>query len=95
VCSDETVVDSIVVSANELGDVTTNPVGSPTSYASQDRAVFATYQSSPEIAKAFELGGVAPFDLVVADELSHYRPQHIRLRLSSTTRRSWRSVGCS
>jgi hypothetical protein len=30
--------------------------------------VFATYQSSPQIAKAFELGLVPAFDLVIADE---------------------------
>ena len=29
--------------------------------------VFATCQSSPEIAKAFELGRVPAFDLVIAD----------------------------
>jgi predicted helicase len=32
------------------------------------RVVFATYQSSPEIAKAFRLGRVPAFDLVIADE---------------------------
>ncbi len=32
------------------------------------RVVFATYQSSPQIAKAFELGRVPAFDLVIADE---------------------------
>src|ERR1700678_686474 len=30
--------------------------------------VFATYQSSPEIAKVFRLGRVPAFDLVVADD---------------------------
>ena len=32
------------------------------------RVVFATYQSSPQIAKAFRLGRVPAFDLVIADE---------------------------
>jgi superfamily II DNA or RNA helicase len=32
------------------------------------RVVFSTYHSSPQIAKAFELGRVPAFDLVVADE---------------------------
>ena len=71
VCSDETVAnDSIVVSAHELGDrVTTDPETiADFLRGSGPRVVFATYQSSPEIAKAFELDGVAPFDLVVADE---------------------------
>ena len=32
------------------------------------RVVFATYQSSPQIAKAFRLGRVPAFDLAIADE---------------------------
>jgi superfamily II DNA or RNA helicase len=70
VCSDETVADSIVMSANELGDrVTTDPVTiADFLREAGPRVVFSTYQSSPEIAAAFGLGGVAPFDLVVADE---------------------------
>jgi superfamily II DNA or RNA helicase len=32
------------------------------------RVVFSTYQSSPEVAAAFTLGGVPAFDLAVADE---------------------------
>ena len=32
------------------------------------QVVFATYQSSPQIAKAFKLGRVPEFDLVIADE---------------------------
>ncbi|MCW2689539.1 MAG: putative helicase, partial [Mycobacterium sp.] len=70
VCSDETVADSTVMSANELGDrVTTDPVKiADFLRKAGPRVVFSTYQSSPEIAAAFTLGGVAPFDLVVADE---------------------------
>jgi predicted helicase len=32
------------------------------------RAAFSTYQSSPQIAKAFALGQVPQFDFAVADE---------------------------
>lgn len=70
VCSDETVGDSAVMSANELGDrVTTDPVRIADFLRKPGpRVVFSTYQSSPEITAAFTLGGVEPFDLVVADE---------------------------
>ena len=85
VCSDETVAnDSIVMSAHELGDrVTTDPETiADFLRGTGPRVVFSTYQSSPEIAKAFELGGVTPFDLVVADEAhrtvgrKHHRLRH-------------------
>ena len=70
VCSDEKVGnDSIVMSAAELGDVTTDPVEIARFLRGKGpRVVFSTYQSSPEIAEAFKLGRVRPFDLVVADE---------------------------
>jgi superfamily II DNA or RNA helicase len=70
VCSDETVADSTINSANELGDrVTTDPVKiADFLRKAGPQVVFATYQSSPEVAAACTLDGVAPFDLVVADE---------------------------
>ena len=72
------------MSAHELGDrVTTDPETiADFLRGSGPRVVFATYQSSPEIAKAFEFDGVAPFDLVVADEAhrtvgrSYHRLRH-------------------
>ena len=48
------------------------------------RVVFATYQSSPQIADAFALGRVPAFDLVVADEAHRVRRTRIlRLRHGS------------
>ncbi|AQT80276.1 hypothetical protein B1R94_14905 [Mycolicibacterium litorale] len=73
VCSDETVVDddAVVSHTSDLGvPVTTSPteIAGFLRRRSMPRVVFATYQSSPQIAKAFELGRVPGFDLVVADE---------------------------
>lgn len=73
VCSDETVAepDAVVANTSDLGfPVTTKPqeIAAFLRRRSARRVVFATYQSSPEIAKAFRLGRVPPFDLVIADE---------------------------
>ncbi|TRW79285.1 helicase [Mycolicibacterium sp. 018/SC-01/001] len=74
VCSDLTVVgcdDEAVAHASELGvPVTTDPVeiAAFLRRRSGRRVVFSTYQSSPQIAKAFALGRVPQFDLVIADE---------------------------
>jgi predicted helicase len=71
VCSDETVVgeDKFVQHTAELGlPVTTDP-GLIAAFLRRRgrRVVFATYQSSPQIAAAYE-GRVPAFDLAVADE---------------------------
>jgi superfamily II DNA or RNA helicase len=73
VCSDATVSrneDAIVARTSELGvPVTTDPA-EIAAFLRQcgPRVVFATYQSSPQVATAYELGRVPAFDLVVADE---------------------------
>jgi superfamily II DNA or RNA helicase len=73
VCSDDTVVDvdAAVSHASDLGvPVTTNPadIAGFLRRRTGPRVVFATYQSSPQVAKAYELDRVPGFDLVVADE---------------------------
>jgi predicted helicase len=71
--ADKTVAapDAVVATTSDLGfPVTTSPeeIAAFLRETSGPRVVFATYQSSPEIAKAFGLGAVPPFDLVIADE---------------------------
>lgn len=73
VCSDDTVVgdDAAVAYTSDLGiPVTTDParIAGFLRRRSGARVVFATYQSSAQIAKAYEERGVPQFDLVVADE---------------------------
>jgi superfamily II DNA or RNA helicase len=76
VCSDDTVAntddDVAVAHTSDLGvPVTTDPEEIAAFLRQQrsgPRVMFATYQSSPQIAKAFTLGRVPGFDLVVADE---------------------------
>ena len=75
VCSDETVSkdddDMPVSSTSDLGlPVTTDPeeIATFLRRRSGPRVVFATYQSSPEIAKAFKMSRVPAFDLAIADE---------------------------
>ena len=75
VCSDDTVAnnddDVALAHISDLGvPVTTDPeqIAVFLRQRSSPRVVFATYQSSPEIAKAFALGRVPGFDLVIADE---------------------------
>jgi superfamily II DNA or RNA helicase len=72
VCSDDTVADddAAVLRTSDLGfRVTTKPEEIAAFLRrSGTHVVFATYQSSPEIAKVFRLGRVPAFDLVVADE---------------------------
>ncbi|MGH3969193.1 MAG: DEAD/DEAH box helicase family protein, partial [Mycobacterium sp.] len=75
VCSDDTVAnaddDVALAHTSDLGvPVTTDPeeIAAFVRQRSGSRVVFATYQSSPQIAKAFTLGRVPGFDLVVADE---------------------------
>ncbi|MGE0215927.1 Helicase associated domain protein [Mycolicibacterium sp.] len=72
-CSDKTVVDddAAVSHTSDLGvPVTTSPteIAGFLRRRSVPRVMFATYQSSPQIARAFKLGRVPGFDLVVADE---------------------------
>jgi superfamily II DNA or RNA helicase len=83
VCSDETVskddVDMPVSSTSDLGlPVTTDPgeIATFLRRRSGPRVVFATYQSSPEIAKAFKLGRVPAFDLAIADEAHRCAAAH-------------------
>jgi superfamily II DNA or RNA helicase len=73
VCSDETVAepDAVVANTSDLGfPVTADPeeIATFLRRRSGPRVVFATYQSSPQIAKAFRLGRVPAFDLAIADE---------------------------
>lgn len=75
VCSDESVgslgEDAAVSHTSDLGvPVTTHPldIAEFLRKRSGPRVVFSTYQSSPQIAKAFALGRVPAFDLVIADE---------------------------
>ncbi|TGD89224.1 DEAD/DEAH box helicase [Mycolicibacterium sp. CH28] len=75
VCSDDTVAkfdDDVALShTSDLGvPVTTDPeeIAAYLRQRSGCRVVFATYQSSPQIAEAFTFGRVPGFDLVIADE---------------------------
>jgi superfamily II DNA or RNA helicase len=73
VCSDDTVRDKDDIFASTVSELglpaTTGPVDIAAFLRKPGpRVMFATYQSSPEIAKAFALGRVPAFDLVIADE---------------------------
>jgi predicted helicase len=72
VCSDQTVVgrDEAIQHTAELGvPVTTDPAKiAPFLRRKGRRVVFATYQSSPEIAAAFVETRTPQFDLAIADE---------------------------
>jgi superfamily II DNA or RNA helicase len=73
VCSDDTVVgeDAALAYTSDVGvPATTDPVeiAGFLRRRSGPRVVFATYQSAPQIARAFGLGRVPGFDLLVADE---------------------------
>lgn len=73
VCSDDTVrrdEDAAVTYVSDLGmPVTTEPAEIAWFLRKPaPQVMFATYQSSPQIAKAFTHGGVPSFDLVIADE---------------------------
>jgi predicted helicase len=72
VCSDKTVAepDSAVTDTKDLGFPVTTDAQQIASFLrrSGPRVVFATYQSSPQIAKALSSGDVPGFDLVIADE---------------------------
>ncbi|WP_186244061.1 DEAD/DEAH box helicase [Mycobacterium simulans] len=83
VCSDETVSkddeDMPVSSTSDLGlPVTTAPeeIAAFLRRRSGPLVVFATYQSSPEIAKAYRLGRVPAFDLAIADEAHRCAAAH-------------------
>ena len=73
VCSDATVSrdeDAIVAHTSDLGVPVTTDATEIAAFLRQrgPRVVFATYQSSPQIAAAYKLGRVPAFDLVIADE---------------------------
>lgn len=83
VCSDETVSndddDMPVSSTSDLGlRARTDPqeIATFLRRRSGPRVVFATYQSSPQIAKAFRLGRVPAFDLAIADEAHRCAAPH-------------------
>ena len=83
VCSDETVSkdddDMPVSNTGDLGfPAKTDPevIATFLRRRSGPRVVFATYQSSPEIAKAFKLGHVPAFDLAIADEAHRCAAPH-------------------
>ena len=83
VCSDETVSkdddDMPVSSTSDLGfPVTTDPeeIATFLRRRSGPRVVFATYQSSPAIAKAFKMSRVPAFDLAIADEAHRCAAPH-------------------
>ncbi len=75
VCSDVTVTrgdDDVAVShTSDIGVPVTTDAEEIRAFLCQSvrpRVVFATYQSSPQIAEAFALGRLPAFDLVIADE---------------------------
>lgn len=75
VCSDETVaaVDTYDAALSDTTDIGIPPTTDPTEIADFMRqegpqVIFATYQSSPQIADAFDHEHVPAFDLVIADE---------------------------
>ncbi|QII07817.1 DEAD/DEAH box helicase family protein [Rhodococcoides fascians A25f] len=72
VCSDETVTqdDAALTSTSELCLPVQNDPAEIAEFLQRSgpRVVFSTYQSSPQIAKAFTLGQVPHFDLAIADE---------------------------
>ncbi|MBJ8347614.1 DEAD/DEAH box helicase [Antrihabitans sp. YC2-6] len=72
VCSDETVSqdDTAIAHVSELCvPVTTDPAEIAAFLRRRGpRVVFSTYQSSPQIARAYALGRVPQFDLAIADE---------------------------
>jgi superfamily II DNA or RNA helicase len=74
VCSDETVAttdDAAVTHTSDIGLPITTDAEEIASFLRQHsgpQVVFATYQSSPQIAKAYKFGRVPGFDLVIADE---------------------------
>ncbi|MEH6796165.1 MAG: Helicase associated domain protein [Rhodococcus sp. (in: high G+C Gram-positive bacteria)] len=72
VCSDETVTqdDAALAYTSELCLPVQNDPAEIAEFLQRSgpRVVFSTYQSSPQIAKAFALGQVPHFDLAIADE---------------------------
>ncbi|WP_349269278.1 hypothetical protein MPNTM1_04899 [Mycolicibacterium parafortuitum] len=74
VCSDETVgrgaEDAAVGHVSELAVPVTSHPAEIADFLRQPgpRVVFSTYQSSPQIAAAFDRGGLPRFDLAIADE---------------------------
>jgi len=74
VCSDDTVARGDDVALEHTSDIGVPVTTDPSEIAaflrrrSGPQVVFATYQSSPQIAKAFTSGRVPGFDLIVADE---------------------------
>ncbi|MCB0937696.1 MAG: Helicase associated domain protein, partial [Mycobacterium sp.] len=75
VCSDDTVAltddDVAVTHTSDLGvPVTTDPakIAAFLRQRSGPQVVFSTYQSSPQIEKAFKEGRIPAFELVIADE---------------------------
>ncbi|MDG5485484.1 DEAD/DEAH box helicase [Mycolicibacterium gadium] len=74
VCSDETVgrgaEDAAVGHVSELAVPVTSDPAEIADFLRRPgpRVVFSTYQSSPQVAKAFDLGDLPSFDLAIGDE---------------------------
>ena len=74
VCSDDTVTDAEDAAVSHTSDLNVPAKTDPNDIAkflrrkSGPLVVFSTYQSSPQIERAFQLGRVPGFDLIIADE---------------------------
>jgi len=73
VCSDKSVTkqtDEIAVNDSELCFRSTTDAKEIAEFLKrpENKVIFSTYQSSPQIAEAFEQYDLAPFDLILADE---------------------------
>ncbi|MDA8953422.1 Helicase associated domain protein [Pseudomonadales bacterium] len=73
VCSDKSVTkqtDEIAVNDSELCFRSTTDANEIADFLerSENKVIFSTYQSSPQIAEAFEQHNLMPFDLILADE---------------------------
>jgi superfamily II DNA or RNA helicase len=74
VCSDASVTskidDTVQVSASELGFPTTTDADEIAAFIQrpENKVIFSTYQSSPQIAAAYNQHKLKPIDLIIADE---------------------------
>jgi superfamily II DNA or RNA helicase len=73
VCSDQSVTrdtDEIALSRSELAFRSTTDATEIADFLKRkgNKVIFSTYQSSPQIAEAFKLSKLRPFDLILADE---------------------------
>ena len=73
VCSDKSVTkktDEIALADSDLSFRSTTDVSEIAQFLNrfENKVIFSTYQSSPQIAKAFRQHDLKPFDLIIADE---------------------------